>query len=66
MGPASLQGTLLQDLDPRRTQGDPGQNLDPGLNLGEFTRKTEISVWIVLTVVGWTLIKLSLNLVTNG
>lgn len=33
MGPASLQGTLLQDLDPRRTPGDPGQNLDPGLNL---------------------------------
>lgn len=33
MGLASLQGTLRQDLDPRRTQGDPGQNLDPGLNL---------------------------------
>lgn len=49
MGLASLEGILLQDLDPRRTQGDPGQNLDPDLNLGEFTPKVS---WIVLALLG--------------
>lgn len=37
MGLASRGGTPLQDLDLRRIQGVPGQNLDPGLNPGEFT-----------------------------
>lgn len=32
MGLASRGGTPLQDLDLRRIQGVPGQNLDPGLN----------------------------------
>lgn len=36
MGLASRGGTPLQDLDLRRIQGVPGQNLDPGLNPGEF------------------------------
>lgn len=36
MGLASRGGTPLQDLDLRRIQGVPGQNLDPGLNPGEL------------------------------
>lgn len=43
MGLASRGGTLLQDLDLRRIPGVPGQNLDPGLNPGEFTSFTSSS-----------------------
>lgn len=42
MGLASRGGTPLQDLDLRRIPGVPGQNLDPGLNPGEFTTFTPL------------------------
>lgn len=40
MGLASRGGTPLQDLALRRIPGAPGQNLDPGLNPGEFASFT--------------------------
>lgn len=43
MGLASRGGTPLQDLALRRIPGAPGQNLDPGLNPGEFASFTSSS-----------------------
>lgn len=43
MGLESRGGTPLQDLALRRIPGAPGQNLDPGLNPGEFASFTSSS-----------------------